>query len=760
MKAFARKYLQPRHIIMYAQAIFLPVFLVLFSLPYFNRILTQELYSSNMATLSQTQESLDSAFSELDKILVYMAQNDSLSRYHMENSPSTVVSVLKTITATHPLINDIVIAPRDSNTFHTSTASVSVNDIESQHFIRDYIAAGLTGNDWRSTMNDVSAPIYWSSLSYPKATYSTYLYLISPLYQPLQTDGSISLRTTTLIINQSYIQNVFFSSQTASDEGMLLLSPNGILLTKQTSSRTDSYVEDICQYINENPDSFPDGYTQLSGTDIVMFASRSSKTGLIYVRFLSEGDAYDSLYNLQSVSLTIMVLAMGAGLILVAVLIRNDRTNIHSLADWVCRRNREGIEMRDDLVVFRHALDSAASRNDTLTHTAEDAHQELTAHLMTDLLSGNYSSEAAFRQDCLSVGLSFDLPYFAACSIVIEDSGDSTVYFDRIRAVVTDTLPKNYLSQLKNMLLANKLILLINSDNNDPMLYKSTMELLKSRLLEQENLTVSIGMGGFYDSWEKACKSYYESMTALDYRLVYGKNSLITPDMVNSNTPELTVNYPSYDLDLLDTAIKSGNTDTAATILRRIQSTVKLKNYNLHVAKYICYDISSILKKHIDTQSPGSLETSPVMQVIANLTDSNAVDNFFAATAHWLHSVSKSSPESVGTVQTGAGAQLVEYADAHCLSYDFQIKNMAEHFSISPQYMRKLFKTHTGMSISEYVSNKRLEKSMHLLIQTDMSLQDIVAEIGNSDISGFVRFFKQKTGLTPGQYRKEHKQSN
>ena len=63
------------------------------------------------------------------------------------------------------------------------------------------------------------------------------------------------------------------------------------------------------------------------------------------------------------------------------------------------------------------------------------------------------------------------------------------------------------------------------------------------------------------------------------------------------------------------------------------------------------------------------------------------------------------------------------------------------------------------MGISEYVANKRLEKSMYLLTKTDLSLQEIVAQIGNSDISGFVRFFKQKTGLTPGQYRKNHKLS-
>ena len=68
--------------------------------------------------------------------------------------------------------------------------------------------------------------------------------------------------------------------------------------------------------------------------------------------------------------------------------------------------------------------------------------------------------------------------------------------------------------------------------------------------------------------------------------------------------------------------------------------------------------------------------------------------------------------------------------------------------------MRRLFKERTGRTISEYVANLKLEKAMQLLQETDKSLQEIVLDIGNTDVSGFIRLFKQRTGMTPGQYRK------
>ena len=181
-----------------------------------------------------------------------------------------------------------------------------------------------------------------------------------------------------------------------------------------------------------------------------------------------------------------------------------------------------------------------------------------------------------------------------------------------------------------------------------------------------------------------------------------------------------------------------------------------LQNYDLHISKYICHEIFSIINKYEHYADIVNSDTTPLN--IANLTSQTSVEFFLTTLLNLLESGLDTPTEPTTPAQSSVGEQLVAYIDAHCLSYDFQIKNMAEHFSISPQYMRKLFRTHTGMSISEYVSNKRIEKSTYLLTQTDMSLQDIVAEIGNSDISGFVRFFKQKTGLTPGQYRKANKQ--
>ena len=41
-----------------------------------------------------------------------------------------------------------------------------------------------------------------------------------------------------------------------------------------------------------------------------------------------------------------------------------------------------------------------------------------------------------------------------------------------------------------------------------------------------------------------------------------------------------------------------------------------------------------------------------------------------------------------------------------------------------------------------------------LLKQTSLSISEITFQIGRNEIADFTRFFKTKTGMNPGEYRK------
>ncbi len=92
---------------------------------------------------------------------------------------------------------------------------------------------------------------------------------------------------------------------------------------------------------------------------------------------------------------------------------------------------------------------------------------------------------------------------------------------------------------------------------------------------------------------------------------------------------------------------------------------------------------------------------------------------------------------------------------AENISVELSREELAGQVYMSPDYLTKLFKKETGMSLSEYIIQKRIALAKQLLAATDLSIVEISQRAGFSYSSYFVRIFKKKTEMTPQQYREE-----
>lgn len=77
---------------------------------------------------------------------------------------------------------------------------------------------------------------------------------------------------------------------------------------------------------------------------------------------------------------------------------------------------------------------------------------------------------------------------------------------------------------------------------------------------------------------------------------------------------------------------------------------------------------------------------------------------------------------------------------------------VAGAIGVSPDYLSRRFKEETGAAYSSYVANTRVRKAKELLLGTQMSVQDVAAEVGFKDPHYLSRKFKQITGDAPSIY--------
>ncbi len=78
---------------------------------------------------------------------------------------------------------------------------------------------------------------------------------------------------------------------------------------------------------------------------------------------------------------------------------------------------------------------------------------------------------------------------------------------------------------------------------------------------------------------------------------------------------------------------------------------------------------------------------------------------------------------------------------------------LARELNVSYSSFRHLFQQHTGSSPHQYLLELRLVRARNLLTETSLSVKEISQQTGFEDEHYFCRFFKMKTGLTPGLWR-------
>jgi AraC family transcriptional regulator, transcriptional activator of pobA len=81
------------------------------------------------------------------------------------------------------------------------------------------------------------------------------------------------------------------------------------------------------------------------------------------------------------------------------------------------------------------------------------------------------------------------------------------------------------------------------------------------------------------------------------------------------------------------------------------------------------------------------------------------------------------------------------------------VQYIADQLNVSPNYLSSLLKVLTGQSTQQHIHNKLIEKAKEKLSTTDLSVSEIAYELGFEHSQSFSKLFKNKTNLSPLEFR-------
>ena len=150
------------------------------------------------------------------------------------------------------------------------------------------------------------------------------------------------------------------------------------------------------------------------------------------------------------------------------------------------------------------------------------------------------------------------------------------------------------------------------------------------------------------------------------------------------------------------------------------------------------------------------MEMEPLLTRLRRVRDPKTPKHVWISTlATLLWEISEMAEDSVDhEVESALYVQeILQYAVNH-VEEDLRIDALAERFYVSRSKLKRDFQSAAGMPLHEYVTSIRLHRAKVLLAE-DMPLSMIAERCGFGSDSSFSYMFHRRTGMTPGEYRRQ-----
>lgn len=88
------------------------------------------------------------------------------------------------------------------------------------------------------------------------------------------------------------------------------------------------------------------------------------------------------------------------------------------------------------------------------------------------------------------------------------------------------------------------------------------------------------------------------------------------------------------------------------------------------------------------------------------------------------------------------------------------VQLLAQRLHISPNYLSALFKSETGVRLTEYITNMKMQEAARLMRETEKNIIEIAGILGYDNANYFSRLFKKHYGVNPSDYRLYNQESD
>lgn len=239
---------------------------------------------------------------------------------------------------------------------------------------------------------------------------------------------------------------------------------------------------------------------------------------------------------------------------------------------------------------------------------------------------------------------------------------------------------------------------------------------------------------------ESSVFSMLEGLPAA-YRQLQDMDALVFPDshlqvcVANKVSDAAVQTLPMAELLTLYTAISYGNRDMALQALHKCDDLMRGGSRQT-------FELVRVLLRCIKREHPTQLSDAVIPLYRANTGLYQLLEGTVTDFCQKVRDTDKDAGNPLAD-------QLIAYVDAHYTEYGLCADTLEGVFNRSSSTIRKVFKSATGMTVSEYIEQKRMTRANVLLASKEKAIAEIAMECGFSNANSFYKAYRRKYGHAP-----------
>lgn len=497
---------------------------------------------------------------------------------------------------------------------------------------------------------------------------------------------------------------------------------------------------------NANTDN---GVILIDGSLYLKRSLSSSSAPLIYSVLTPLSSALQQVSLLLITLLVCLVLTVLLGVALSYHLAKKTSTPIHSLSAMLQEQLpplAETPAAKDELEDICHAVTWMHQSLDNLNQVIASASDDVIYVSIMKLLTGEITSLDEMNRLLEQKNIHLDHRFY---TVAVFDCGSVSSHKQKMPAL---TYKELLWDEQKGQ------VFVLNSYDT-PYLYVliSTEEIcvriseylqqMKDQLFRTFAVDITLGISGENFYFSEIGSHFNNALLALDYEFTHGKGHVLDFRRIQGLN---NIQCEKLDYKKLYQLLLSDNKQDVI---------LYISQYHMNIANQGCHDIQRI-KVEVFGIFNFLYETFPHLVSAYQQSGSSLLTNCETAEDFlnyacdlcvyiWENLQKSSSSDKF--------AQISEFIQQSFYKDNFSIQLVADQFNMSMSSLSKYYKAVAGVNISEVVNQLKIERATDLLVNTDLTINQIVLQVGYSNTSSFIRKFKEQMGVTPGKYREIHK---